>query len=72
MKATYAVLSALMLGSVGLSQETPQAEWTVMVFLNADNNLEPFGMQDFGEMARVENSTKVNIVVQMDRHSGQS
>lgn len=30
----------------------PLAEWTVMVFLNADNNLEPFGLKDFGEMAQ--------------------
>lgn len=23
------------------------AKWTVMVFLNADNNLEPFGIRDY-------------------------
>jgi hypothetical protein len=43
------------------------AEWTIMVFLNGDNNLEPFGLKDFEEMAQVGSTDKVNIVVQFDR-----
>jgi hypothetical protein len=45
----------------------PTAEWTIMIFLNGDNNLEPFGLQDFREMARVGSTAQVNIVVQFDR-----
>jgi hypothetical protein len=47
-----------------------EADWTIMVFLNADNNLEPFGITDYREMAQVGSSEKVNIVVQFDRNGG--
>jgi hypothetical protein len=47
-----------------------KAEWTIMVFLNADNNLEEFGLRDFREMAEVGSDEKVNIVVQFDRNGG--
>lgn len=46
------------------------AEWTFMVYLDADNNLESAGIDDFLEMASVGSSTDVNIVVQMDRIPG--
>ncbi len=42
--------------------------WTILVYLDADNNLEPYGLRDFEEMARVGSSADLNIVVQMDRH----
>lgn len=43
------------------------AEWTIMVFLNADNDLEHDGLNDFEEMADVGSNEKINIVVQFDR-----
>lgn len=43
-------------------------KWTFMVYLDADNNLESAGIDDFLEMASVGSTTEVNIVVQMDRH----
>jgi len=46
------------------------ANWTFMVYLDADNNLESAGIDDFLEMAAVGTSPNVNIVVQMDRTSG--
>jgi hypothetical protein len=46
------------------------AEWTIMIYLNGDNNLEGDALQDFHEMADVENSRNVNIVVQFDRLKG--
>jgi hypothetical protein len=49
-----------------------QAMWTFMVYLDADNNLEPDGITDFLEMASVGSSDEVNIVVQMDRRPGYS
>jgi hypothetical protein len=45
----------------------PQADWTVMVFLNADNNLEQAGLLNFRQMARVDNTPRVNVLVQFDR-----
>lgn len=43
------------------------AEWTVMVYLDADNNLESAGINDINEMEMVGSSSDVNIVVQVDR-----
>ena len=46
------------------------AKWTVMVYMNADNDLERYGIRDFLEMSKVDNSKDVNILVQMDRTPG--
>jgi len=46
------------------------AEWTFMVYIDADNNLEPFGITDLNEMEMVGSTADVNIVVQMDRAPG--
>jgi len=43
------------------------AEWTFMVYLDADNNLESAGVEDFNEMERVGSTEEVNVLVQMDR-----
>jgi clostripain len=44
-----------------------QAEWTIMVFMNAKNSLEAAGIEDFLEMARVGSSPALNVVVQLGR-----
>jgi len=43
------------------------ADWTVLVYLDGDNNLESDAIDDFLEMARVGSSDRVRIVVEMDR-----
>lgn len=43
------------------------ASWTVMVYLNGDNELNDFAMADFNEMASVGSTQETNIVVQFDR-----
>src|SRR4051812_32324835 len=43
------------------------ADWTVLVFLNADNSLDPESLDDFREMAKVGSSDRVNVVLQWDR-----
>src|SRR5712664_4180367 len=50
----------------------PVAKWTVMVFMNGDNDLEPDAIRDFEEMAKVASDPAVNIVVQFDRIPGYS
>ena len=45
-------------------------EWTVMVFINAKNNLERFGLKDMNEMEMIGSSSKVNIVVELGRMDG--
>jgi hypothetical protein len=43
------------------------ADWTVMVYLDSDNNLESAGINDINEMEIVGSTSEVNIVVQVDR-----
>jgi len=45
-------------------------EWTIMVHMNGDNDLESAGINDFLEMASVGSTDEVNIVVQFDRIPG--
>ena len=45
------------------------AEWTFMVYLDGDNNLEGNAIDDFLEMSTVGSTENVNIVVQFDRCS---
>jgi len=68
------VLAALLLPSV-LPAAGPAADpsvrlWTVMVYMSADNNLEPDGVHDLNEMESVGSTDDVNIVVQFDRNPG--
>jgi hypothetical protein len=48
----------------------PTDEWTFMVYLDGDNNLEGNAITDFLEMSSVGSSAEVNIVAQLDRISG--
>jgi len=43
------------------------AEWTVLVYVAADNNLELAGLSDINEMEAVGSSPQVNILAQIDR-----
>ena len=45
-------------------------EWTIMVFVNGKNNLEPFALKDMNEMEMVGSSDKVNIVAETGRIAG--
>jgi hypothetical protein len=44
-----------------------QAEWTVLVFLNAKNNLEPFAFPNFQQMSSIGSTPEVKLVVEMGR-----
>lgn len=41
--------------------------WTILVFMNADNDLESYGVDDLNEMEQIGSTDDVAIVVQMDR-----
>ncbi len=47
-----------------------EKEWTILVFINGDNNLEGAGIDDINEMEKVGSTDDVNIVVEIDRTSG--
>lgn len=48
----------------------PVAPWTVMVFINGDNNLEDAGIEDINEMEAIGSTEDVNVLVQFDRAEG--
>jgi hypothetical protein len=61
---------AVVLSSIcvlGVVPVEAQANWTFMVYLNADNNLDPFGLQDVNEMEAIGSSANMNIIVEIDR-----
>ena len=47
-----------------------EKEWTILVFINGDNNLEGAGIDDINEMEKVGSTDDVNIIVEIDRTSG--
>ena len=52
-----------------VSGEATVAEWTVMVYLDGDNNLDPDAVSDLAEMQMVGSTDKVNVIVLVDRYS---
>jgi hypothetical protein len=52
------------------TQDKSPNDWTFLVYLDADNNLESYAISDFLEMASVGSDANVHIVVQFDRISG--
>lgn len=73
MSNKYAIIFFLLILSVSLTgcflfpPMDKTAEWTVMVYLDGDNNLETYGIQDLNEMEMIGSTTDVNMVVQIDR-----
>ncbi|MDZ7290475.1 MAG: clostripain-related cysteine peptidase [candidate division KSB1 bacterium] len=61
------ILLLLFASAMQSPAQAQQAKWTFMVYLDADNNLEDAGIEDFNEMEMVGSSTDVQIVVQIDR-----
>ena len=57
--------------AIGVLTITPAfadtAEWTLMVFMNAKNNIEGDALANFREIASVGSSSKVNVVVELGR-----
>ncbi|MGH2689633.1 MAG: clostripain-related cysteine peptidase, partial [Actinomycetota bacterium] len=43
--------------------------WTALIYMVADNDLEPFGIEDLNEMEAAPDYAEVNVVVQVDRSS---
>ncbi len=50
--------------------KTIPANWTFMVYLDADNDLENEGIKDFLEMALVGSTSEINILLEFDRIPG--
>jgi clostripain len=52
------------------SPQADQKEWTIMVYEDGDNNLEPAGVHDLNEMETVGSTDELNVIVQFDRCAG--
>lgn len=50
-----------------LSVERPLASWTIMVFMNGDNELEGAALEDMNELEAAGSTDAVNLMVQIDR-----
>jgi len=73
MKYKFTIIFVLIILSICLSgcflfpPRDNTAEWTVMIYLDSDNNLESAGIDDINEMEIAGSTSEVNIVVQADR-----
>ena len=65
--ATACLLAVLGLGSVDVAAQTT-AKWTVVVYLDADNDLEAPMMKDLQEMLRAGGNADINVVLLADRN----
>ncbi len=53
---------------VGTPPADGVADWTLLVYVMGDNDLEPFALDDLVEMTEVGSSDQVNLVALADRH----
>ena len=73
MRLAAGVIALVGLGILGPVLPVAEAtgeNWTFLVYLDADNNLETWGIRDFEEMNDVGSTPELNIVVQFDRIPG--
>ncbi|MBU6375207.1 MAG: hypothetical protein KGQ59_04375 [Bdellovibrionales bacterium] len=72
MRKFAVTLLSLVLPVISLAAPVPastedrpkEKEWTLLVFLNGHNNLDPFGAADINEMEKVGSTKDINVVVQ--------
>jgi hypothetical protein len=53
-----------------IEEARQRARWTVLVYLDADNDLESAGIHNFNQMEVVGSTQDVHVIVQMDRMDG--
>ena len=65
LRLTSILLTLLFLGSCGSGDRSPRT-WTILVYMDGDNNLDLAALADMEEMKAVGSSDHVKIVVQLD------
>jgi hypothetical protein len=58
------------MADIDLHQGMPLNDWTVLVYMAADNDLETYALQDLNEMEGVTLPTGVNVLMGVDRRPG--
>jgi len=66
-----AVGEAVPSGDTGAQERKTVKEWTIMVFGNGKNSLEPYIFQDMNEMEKVGSTEKMNVVVEAGMSGGE-
>lgn len=65
---SLSIFCSLAIGAVGFTKtaaaSTPEREWTFLIFLNGNNNLDSFGSMNLNQIEKVGSNDKVNVVVQ--------
>jgi len=64
------VLFVSLLVPVALARPAASTGWTLLVYLDADNDLDPYGYMDIAEMEKVGSTAAVNVVVLWDTYDG--
>ncbi|MBI9018009.1 MAG: hypothetical protein JEZ07_12190 [Phycisphaerae bacterium] len=64
------VLALITMASIASQVQAQNSDWTMLVYLDGDNDLEGDAISDFIEMASVGSNDNVKIVVMLDRVSG--
>lgn len=55
----------------GVTAQAPATKpWTVLIYMDGDNNLERGVLEDLDDLGKLGNSTNINYVVQLDRTPG--
>jgi clostripain len=67
-----AVMMAVMIVPTSISAGDSDTKWTFMVYLDADNNLEPYGDMNLEWLESVGSTGEVDFVVLMDTFSGKA
>jgi len=67
--AVLMILPALALTAPAKAETVP-AEWTVMFYMDGDNNVESYALRDLAELEASGSNTDVNIVVLLDTLEG--
>ena len=57
-------IPSVLFASQAFAAAAPKKEWTLLVFLNGNNNLDSFGYGDINEMEREGSDENINVVVQ--------
>jgi len=62
----YNVLEDIQTIRTGKKEVLPEKDWTLMLYISADNDLAPFAIRNIRQMAAVGSNQFFNIVVQLD------
>ena len=68
MKGRFAFVCTILICIFAAASLSAQSEWTIMVYMNADNDMDKFAVKDMNLIEAASfSSNKVNVVVQIDR-----